>query len=101
MSNNQKNNYPLEFKISSAQLAVDSDQPIAQTARDLGVNHNTLHNWIAKYSDSDQINQKNMGNSNKAVCFEENKRLKKELAMVKQERDLLKKAAAYFAKESR
>jgi transposase len=71
MSNN-KNKYPLEFKISSAQLAVDSDQ----------------------------INQKNMSN-NKAVCFEENKRLKKELAMVKQERDLLKKAAAYFAKESR
>ena len=99
MSNN-KNKYPLEFKISSAQLAVDSDQPISQTARDLGINHNTLHNWIAKYSDSDQINQKNMSN-NKAVCFEENKCLRKELVMVKQERDLLKKAAAYFAKESR
>ena len=93
MSNNQKNKYPLEFKISSAQLAVDSDQPISQTARDLGINHNTLHNWIAKYSDLDQINQKNMSN-NKAVYFEENKRLKKELAMVKQERDLLKKAVA-------
>ena len=38
------------------------------------------------------------GNAN---SFEEVKRLKKELAMVKQERDLLKKAAAYFAKESR
>ena len=100
MSNINRNNYPLEFKVSSAQLAVDSDQPIAQTAKDLGVNHNTLHNWIAKYSDSNQINQKNMSN-NKASCFEENKLLKKELALVKQERDLLKKAAAYFAKESR
>jgi len=100
MSKSQKSNYPLEFKISSAQLAVDSDQPIAQTARDLGVNHNTLHGWIEKYSDSNQIDQKNMSN-NKATCFEENKRLKKELALVKQERDLLKKAAAYFAKESR
>jgi transposase len=100
MSNINRNNYPLEFKVSSAQLAVDSDQPIAQTARDLGVNHNTLHNWIAKYADSNQINQKNMSN-NKASCFEENKLLKKELALVKQERDLLKKAAAYFAKESR
>jgi len=100
MSNNQKNNYPLEFKISSAQLAVDSDQSIAQTARDLGVNHNTLHNWIAKYADSNQVNQKNMSN-NKAACFEENQRLRKELAKVKQERDLLKKAAAYFAKVSR
>jgi transposase len=100
MSKSQKSNYPLEFKISSAQLAVDSDQTIAQTARDLGVNHNTLHGWIEKYSDSNQIDQKNMSN-NKATCFEENKRLKKELALVKQERDLLKKAAAYFAKESR
>ena len=100
MSNVNRNNYPLEFKVSSAQLAVDSDQPITQTARDLGINHNTLHSWIAKYSDSDQINQKNMSN-NKATCFEENKLLKKELALVKQERDLLKKAAAYFAKESR
>lgn len=100
MSNINRNNYPLEFKVSSAQLAVDSDQPIAQTARDLGVNHNTLHNWIAQYSDSNQVNQKNMSN-NKASCFEENKLLKKELVLVKQERDLLKKAAAYFAKESR
>jgi len=100
MSNNQKNNYPLEFKISSAQLAVDSNQSVAKTARDLGVNHNTLHGWIEKYSDSNKINQKNMRNANKAACFEENKRLKKELALVKQERDLLKKAAAYFAKAS-
>jgi transposase len=99
MSSNQKNNYPLEFKISSAQLAIDSNQPVAKTARDLGVNHNTLHGWIDKYSDSNQINQKSMSN-NKAACFEEIKHLKKELAMVKQERDLLKKAAAYFAKQS-
>ena len=98
MSNIKRTNYPLEFKVSSAQLAVDSDQPIAQTARDLGVNSKTFHNWISKYSDSGQINQKNM--SNKAACVEENKRLRKELALVKQERDLLKKAAAYFAKTS-
>ena len=102
MSNTNRANYPLEFKVSSAQLAVDSDQPIAQTARDLGVNHNTLHGWIDKYSDANQTNQKNMSNNNnKASCFEENRLLKKELALVKQERDLLKKAAAYFAKESR
>jgi transposase len=102
MSTKQKNNYPLEFKVSSAQLAIDSEQSIAKTARDLGINHNTLHGWIDKYSDSrdsNQIGQKNMSN-NKAACFEENKLLKKELALVKQERDLLKKAAAYFAKAS-
>jgi transposase len=66
MSSNQKNNYPLEFKISSAQLAVESKQSVAKTARDLGVNHNTLHGWIEKYSDSNQVSQKNM-NSDKAT----------------------------------
>ncbi len=46
MSKNQKNNYPLEFKISSAQLAVESDKSVAQTARDLGINHNTPPSWL-------------------------------------------------------
>lgn len=53
MSNNQ-NNYLLEFKVLSVKLAFDSNQPIAQNARDLGINHNTLHGWIDKYSDSNE-----------------------------------------------
>lgn len=98
MSGNQKNNYPLEFKTSAVKLAVESDQSIAKTARDLGINDNTLYGWIDKYSNSNKTNQNNMFNNESS--FEEIKRLKKELAMVKQERDLLKKAAAYFARES-
>jgi transposase len=98
MSKNQKNNYPLEFKTSAVKLAVESDQSIAQIARDLGINDNTLYSWVNKYSNSNKINQNNMANNENS--FEEIKRLKKELTLVKQERDLLKKAAAYFAKES-
>lgn len=98
MSKNQKNNYPLEFKISAVKLVTESGQPIAATARNLGVNVNTLYGWIGKYSNSNKSNQNNMTNNENS--FEEIKRLKKELAMVKQERDLLKKAAAYFAKTS-
>ena len=99
MSKNIRQSYPLEFKISAVKLASDSDQPTAQTARDLGVNPNNLYSWIVKYSNSNKNNQNNMANPENS--FEEIKRLKKELAMVKQERDLLKKATAYFAKESR
>jgi transposase len=40
MSNKTRQNYPLEFKVSSVKLAIDSDQPTAQTARDLGINPN-------------------------------------------------------------
>ncbi|MEQ1486475.1 transposase [Methyloglobulus sp.] len=42
--------YTAEFRESAVKLANDSDKPIAQTARDIGVNENTLHTWISKYS---------------------------------------------------
>ena len=40
--------YPAEFKERAVQLAVESGQPLAQTARDLGVHENALHPWIGK-----------------------------------------------------
>jgi transposase len=97
MSKQLKNNYSAEFRASSVKLALESDQPIAKTARDLGVNTSTLHTWIGNQSNSKESN--NM-TKNTECHFEEVARLRKELAIVKQERDLLKKAAAYFAKES-
>jgi len=100
MSKKQKNNYPLEFKISAVKLALESEKPGAHIARDLGINPNNLYNWINQYSNSNKTSLNNGMLNNKESSFEEIRRLKKELALVKQERDLLKKAAAYFAKES-
>ena len=93
----KQNAYPSEFKESAVKLALESDQPIAQTARDLGVNANTIHTWISKYSKP----KKTAAERTDEHIYDENKRLKKELASVSQERDLLKKATAYFAKEIR
>ena len=45
----EEKKYPAAFKERAVKLAVESEQPIAQTARDLGVNENTLHTWIGKY----------------------------------------------------
>ncbi len=90
------NTYTSEFKESAVKLAIESDQPIAATARDLGVNVNTLHTWISKYSKPKQ--QQSVERTDEHI-YDEIKRLKKELARVTQERDLLKKATAYFAKE--
>jgi transposase len=42
--------YTAEFRESAVKLANDSDKPTAQTARDIGVNENTLHTWAGKYS---------------------------------------------------
>jgi transposase len=90
--------YTAEFRESSVKLASESDKSVAQTARDIGVNENTLHTWINKYSRPiDNIKTVRRDEH----LYEELKRLKKEVAQLTEERDLLKKAAAYFAKEQR
>ena len=85
--------YSAEFRASSVKLAIDSDLPVAQTAKDLGINPNTLHTWINKYS---QPKDQNKAVRTDEHLYDELKRLKKEIVRLTEERDLLKKAAAYF-----
>ena len=95
MSQSTIKTYSAEFKERAVKLAVESDQSIAQTARDLGVNENTLHTWIGK----DHRTERQEKEVNDAHLYEELKRLRKENARLKEERDILKKAAAYFAQQ--
>ena len=89
--------YATEFKESAVQLAMEGDKSIAQTARELGVNENTLNTGINQY-------HRKPASTSKAVnpqhLYDELKELRKENKRLKEERDLLKKAAAYFARES-
>lgn len=94
MTKRTMKSYTQEFKQSSSQLAIDSDQPVAQTARELGISDATLYAWVAKYR-TDQRSKSN----NQDATSQELQRLRKENARLKQERDILKKAAAYFASE--
>ena len=87
--------YPAAFKERAVKLAIESDQAIAQTARDLGVNANTLHTWIGKYHRTER-QEKEVQDEH---LYEELKRLRKENTRLKEERDILKKAAAYFAQQ--
>jgi transposase len=87
--------YPAAFKERAVKLAVESEQPIAQTARDLGINENTLHTWIGKYHRIERQEQQ----VHDEHLYEELKRLRKENARLKEERDIFKKAAAYFAQQ--
>ena len=68
--------YPAEFKERAVKLAVESDQPIAQTARDIGVNENTLHTWIGTYHRAERQEQ----HVQDEHLYEELKRLRKENA---------------------
>ncbi len=95
MSTKPYRRYPLEFKQSSATLAVKSDQPFSHTARELGITVTTLHNWVNQYSKPKEPTMQQTGRHNAEMH-----RLRKELARVTEERKLLKKVAAYFAKES-
>lgn len=97
MSKEKMKPYSAEFKERAVKLAAETDQPITQTARDLGVNVNTLHTWISKYHRGGS----GPGPSNGESVYEELKRLKKENALLREERAILKKAAAYFAASSR
>ena len=76
--------YPAEFKARAVKLAVESEQSIAQTARDLGVNENTLHTWIGKYHRATQQTKQVQDEH----LYEELKRLRKENARLKEERDI-------------
>lgn len=96
MGSRKVKNYTEEFKRSSAELAVTSEQPISQTGKELGINVTTLHGWVNKYYPN-KLSRQQKSNTNDMA--EELKRLKKENARLKQERDILKKAAAYFANE--
>ncbi len=75
-----------EFRESAVKLAVETNQPITQTARELGINCNTLHTWISNYHRSEQVVQK----VSDEHPYDELKRLKKENARLKEERDILK-----------
>lgn len=88
--------YTLEFKLEAVRL-VQSGQSIAAVSRVLGIADQTLHNWTKA-----QAQGRLSGPDSKPVSAEqmEISRLRAELARVKMERDILKKATAYFAKES-
>jgi transposase len=86
---------PAAFKERAVTLAVESDQSIAQTARDLGVNEHTFHTWIGTYHRGER--QEKQGQDEHR--YEALNRLRKENARLKEERDRRKKAAAYFAQQ--
>jgi len=99
--------YTREFRDSSVQLVMNSNESTAKIAKDLDVNEKTLYNWVREHKKANNIPvfsrgyaSSKSGNSLKETAEEENKRLRAENKLLKQERDILKKATAYFAKET-
>lgn len=87
-----------EFKDEAVRLVRDSARPVAQVARDLGVADHLLYRWRAEQQ---QAARHGHTRQSARADHAELVRLRRENATLQQERDFLKRAAAFFAKESR
>ena len=87
-----------EFKVEAVKLVIERGVAVAQAARDLDVHETRLRAWMRELTADSQ--QAFPGKGVMKPEQAEIERLRKEVAKLKMERDILKKAAAFFAKES-
>lgn len=92
-----------EFKLEAVRLAKESGKPHAHVARELGIRPDMLRSWKrqAEGRAGFAAHEVFPGNGKVPSQEDEVRRLRREVDQLKQERDFLKKAAAYVAKESR
>lgn len=84
--------YTDEFKIEAVRQVTDRGFKVVEVAERLGVTTHSLYGWIRKFGKPEVVQRAELDQS------AEIRRLKSELRRVTEERDILKKAAAYFAK---
>ena len=87
--------YPIEFRREAVALLERSDKTVPQLAAELGVSPQSLRNW-RRQIDVDEGKAQGLTSDER----EELRQLRRELRTVTEEREILKKAAAFFAKES-
>jgi transposase-like protein len=94
----ERRRFTREFKLEAVRLIRDRGVSYAQAAQDLKVHPTQLRNWVKALADD--VQDAFPGNGRMKPEQLEIAQLKREVAKLKAERDILKKAAAYFAKES-
>jgi transposase len=88
--------YSPEFKRKAVALVQTTGRPVNQVARELGMSHETLRNWVKQH----RIDQGQGGTGELTTAErDELRRLRREVADLHAERDILRRAAAYFARE--
>ena len=89
--------YAREFKEETVRLVQTNGKPIAQIARELGISDSAIHAWRKELAEHGK--EAFPGKGHQSALEEENRRLKRELERVQQERDILKKAVGIFSRE--
>ena len=90
--------YTREFKLEAIKLIRERGVHVAQASRDVGVHPNSLREWVREFAEDPEHSFPGHGQMKPEAA--ELERLRREVVRLKAERDILKKAAAYFAKES-
>jgi len=94
----QRRKFSREFKLEAVRLVKERGVAVAQAARDLDVHENVLRKWVREFA-ADKLDAF-PGHGQMKAEQQEIQRLRRDVAKLKAERDILKKAAAYFAKDS-
>jgi transposase len=93
----QRRQFTDEFRAQTVRLVLDEGKRVATVARDLGLTASSLRNWV----DQARADRTKGKTGLTTAEREELARLRKENRILQEERDILKKAAAFFAKQSR
>ena len=88
--------YSKEFKLQAARLVTEQGYSYQNAAKRLGTTGWSIRNWVTKFRQTGEL----LAQNETEPKTDELRQLRKEVAQLKMENDILKKAAAYFAKES-
>jgi len=94
----KRRQFTREFKLEAVRL-VNSGRSVSKVAAELGIRPDMLRTWKRQVEGTDSLKEVFRGHGRVTSQEQELRRLRQELARVTEERDFLKKAAAYFAKE--
>jgi transposase len=92
----QRRSFSPEFRQEAVRLALESDRPLSEVARELKIRPDQLRHWKQQLTRAAGVSP-----PSGETPEQELRRLRREVEVLRQERDFLKKAAAFFAKESR
>lgn len=95
----QRRKFPREFKIEAVRRVIEGGEPAVEVARALNLQPNMLYSWVRQFKT--EATRAFRGNGNVTSQDEEVRKLRREVAQLREERDILRKATAFFAKESR
>jgi transposase len=91
--------YSAEFKLEAVRRIERTKEPVARVAAELGVNENTMHGWLKQYRE--QSVMPFPGSGKLRPDDEHLKKLERQVRELREENEILKKAAAYFAKNQK